>query len=60
MIAASAALSTSVTKSLWRLVVICRCSRSSDARLMIWLARRAALMMMFRAGCMDFEEPTGG
>jgi len=27
--------------------------------LMIWLARRAALMMMLRAGCMVSEEPDG-
>jgi hypothetical protein len=55
MIAASAALSTSVTKSLGCLVVTLSKSRSFEARLMIWPARRAALMAIFRAGCMGLK-----
>ena len=51
MIAASAAWSTSVTKSFGALRVDCRRSRSSDARLMIAPAARAALMAMLSMGC---------
>src|SRR3990170_1621817 len=52
MIAASAALSTWVTKSLARLEWISSWVRSSAARLMIAPARRAALTAMLSIGCM--------
>ena len=51
MIAASAAWSTSVTKSFGALVLTFSRSRSSEARLMIAPAARAALMAMLSMGC---------
>src|SRR3954470_16856832 len=51
MIAASAAWSTSVTKSFGDLVLTFSRSRSSEARLMIAPAARAALMAMLSMGC---------
>ena len=51
MTAASAAWSTSVTKSFVDLVLTCSRSRSSEARLMIAPAARAALTAMLSMGC---------
>src|ERR1700743_3747100 len=51
MIAASDALSTSVTKSLCCFLLTLTKSRSSDARLMICPARRAALTAILSIGC---------
>jgi hypothetical protein len=51
MIVASAAWSTSVTKSFGALVFTFSRSRSSEARLMIAPALRAALMAMLSMGC---------
>ena len=55
MIAASAAWSTSVTKSFGALVLTCSRSRSSEARLMIAPAARAALMAMLSMGCSAWD-----
>src|ERR1700744_87807 len=52
MIAASDALSTSVTKSLCCFLLTWIRSRSSDARLMICAARRAAFTAILSMGCM--------
>src|ERR1700761_4209331 len=52
MMAASDALSTSVTKSLCCFLETWIRSRSSEARLMICPARRAALTAMLSMGCM--------
>ncbi len=51
MTAASAAWSTSVTKSFVDLALTCSRSRSSEARLMIAPAARAALTAMLSMGC---------
>ena len=51
MITSSALWSTSVTKSLADLVVILRRSRSSEARLMIAPALRAAFTAVLSMGC---------
>src|SRR5258708_30670513 len=52
MIASSAAWSTSVTKSFWRLLRTVSLSRSWEARLMMPPALRAALTAVLSIGCM--------
>ena len=59
MIAASAAWSTSVTKSFGALLLTCSRSRSSEARLMIAPAARAALMAMLSMGCSAWDMDRG-
>src|SRR6218665_2267642 len=53
--ACSAAWSTSVTKSFGPLLLILSWSRSSDARLMMLPAARAALMAMLSMGWSDCD-----
>ena len=60
MIAASAAWSTSVTKSFGALALTCSRSTSSEARLMIAPAARAALMAMLSMGCSAWDMGAGG
>src|SRR5882757_10986613 len=60
MIAASEALSTSVTKSLCCFLLTWIRSRSSDARSMICPARRAALTAILSIGCMKIVLLAGG
>ena len=60
MIAASAAWSTSVTKSFGAFEFTCSRSRSSEARLMIAPAVRAALTAVLSMGCSAWDMGAGG